>query len=74
MILISCTTKLCPEVNLQIPDYWRYPQYIEMEKGFTSQGPMCLSVVDAQAVLKNMYVCEAYRKDMIDLLDAVRKK
>jgi hypothetical protein len=58
---------------LQIPEYWRSPQYEQLNPGFKDTGPICLSVKDSQRLIRNQALCDSYRKDMLDLLDAVGK-
>lgn len=64
--------KPCPETNLQIPDYWENPPYQKLVHGFRDFGPMCLTVEDAKRIVNNQAMCDTYRKDLLDLVGAVK--
>lgn len=58
---------------LEIPDYWRSPLYESLVGGFSNAGAMCLSLDDAKRIIHNQAMCDTYRQDMVDLLDAISK-
>jgi hypothetical protein len=69
-MLLGCARGPCPSV--EIPNAWREPPYKHLDPGFVKDGPVCMSVEDARKLIENQAICDAYRLNALDLLDALK--
>ena len=58
---------------LKVPSSWEKPNYDYLERGFyLFDGYQCLTAEDAKRVIKNQYICDTIRINLLDRIDSIQ--